>query len=120
MHFTSQSVALCTVEIAVHTSLGNIPADYTLVTLEIPDDIQIEELVTRDLPIDWKTLLHSSSTQFLGDGFISAGEKAILKVPSAVVPGEYNFLVNTSHSDSNRIRVISAESYEFDSRLFVR
>jgi RES domain-containing protein len=120
MLYTSQSVALCTVEIAVHTPLGNIPTDYTLVTIEIPDDLPKEELATGDLPVDWKTLPHSHSTQLIGDDFISAGKNAILKVSSAVIPGEYNFLVNPLHPDSTRILVISAEPYEFDSRLFVR
>lgn len=120
MLYTSQSVALCTVEIAVHTPLGNIPTDYTLVTLEIPDDLPLEELTSGDLPVDWKALPHSHSTQLIGDGFVSAGKNAILKVPSAVIPGEYNFLVNPSHPESNRIQVITTEPYEFDSRLFVR
>jgi RES domain-containing protein len=120
MLYTCQSMALCTVEIAVHTPLGNIPADYTLVTLEIPDDLQIVELATDDLPVDWRTLPHPNSTQMFGDRFISNGKNAILKVPSAVVPGEYNFLVNPSHPESKRIQIKSTEPFEFDSRLFVR
>jgi RES domain-containing protein len=120
MLYTSQSMALCTVEIAIHTPLGNIPDDYTLVTLEIPDDLQIEELTTDDLPDDWRTLPHPNSTQLLVDGFISAGKNAILKVPSAAVPDECNFLVNPSHPDSKRILIKSTEPFEFDSCLFVQ
>jgi RES domain-containing protein len=120
MLYTSQSVALCTVELAVHTPLGNIPSDYTLITLEIPESIIASEITTGDLPPDWKTLPHANSTQLMGDEFVRSGKNAMLKVPSVVVPGEYNFLINPSHPDSKGIVIEFAESFEFDGRLFVR
>lgn len=120
MLYTSQSVALCTVELAVHTPLGNIPSDYTLITLEIPDGIKAAELTAGELPPDWKTLPHANSTQQLGDEFVRSGKNALLKAPSVVVPGEYNFLINPSHPDSKGIVIKSTEPFEFDSRLFVR
>ncbi len=38
MVYTSTSRALCTAEVAVHVPLGIVPADYELVTIDIPDD----------------------------------------------------------------------------------
>jgi len=120
MLYTSQSVALCTVEIAVHIALGNIPSDYKLVTLEVPDSITTKELSPDALPGDWKTLPHSNSTQLIGDAFIASGKYVLLKVPSATVPGEFNFLINPSHPGSKEIAILSVEPFEFDSRLFIR
>lgn len=50
MVYTSQSKALCTVEIAVHTPLGNLPLDYTLVTISIPDELTIQEITPINFP----------------------------------------------------------------------
>ncbi len=44
MLYTSESRALCTTEIAVHTPLGIVPADYQLIIVDIPDEIKISEI----------------------------------------------------------------------------
>jgi len=118
--YTSESRALCTTEIAVHTPLGNLPLDYQLITIEIPDEIKIHKTDTLTLPVDWKSLPHSHSTREIGDKFVSDGFFAVLQVPSAVVQDEYNFLINPNHSDADKIRIIAIEPFSFDERLFVR
>ena len=42
MLYTSQSIALCVTEIAVHVPLGILPKDYQLVHIEIPDEDFLE------------------------------------------------------------------------------
>jgi len=118
--YTSESRALCTAEIAVHTPLGNLPLDYKLISVEIPDDISIQEFAARDLPNDWKSLPHSHSTQAIGDRFVSDGIFPVLKVPSAVVQDEFNYLINPSHIESNKIKIKVIEPFNFDERLFNR
>ena len=119
MVYTSTSRALCTAEVAVHMPLGIVPADYVLVTLEIPDDL-ISEAGISDLPADWHSFPHPDSTQKLGDRFIREGKFLALKVPSVVVQGEYNFLINPGHEAAARIRVVNTESFLFDKRLFIK
>ncbi len=116
--YTSQSRALCTAEIAVHTPLGNIPVGYELVEIKIPDDIQMKEVEISDLPPDWKSIPHSHSTQEIGDKFISDKGFLVFKVPSVVVPGDFNFLINPSHRRFYEIEITSITPFEFDQRLF--
>lgn len=116
--YTSASRALCTIEIAVHTPLGNIPLDYSLTIIEIPDDIAILEV--KKLPADWQSVPHADSTQKIGDAFISENKFAVLKVPSAVVQDEYNFLLNPYHKDISRIKIRNVELFTFDERLFIK
>jgi len=118
--YTSNSRALCTTEIAVHTPLGNIPLDYMLVTIEIPDDISLQEISGTKLSTDWKSFPHSNSTQEMGDKFVADCKFAVLKVPSAVVQGDFNFLINPSLAESARIKILSFEPFSFDERLFYR
>ena len=119
MVYTSTSRALCTAEVAVHMPLGIVPADYELVTLEIPDDF-ITEACIDDLPADWRSFPHPDSTQKLGDRFIREGKFLALKVPSVVVQGEYNYLINPGHEAAAKIRVVSTEPFLFDKRLFIK
>jgi RES domain-containing protein len=120
MLYTSASQALCLCEIAVHLPLGIIPKDYYLLSLEVPDDMDILELTVADLPADWQAVPPSNNTQVIGDQFLSEGTYVCLKVPSAVVPGEYNYLFNPSHPAFSKIKIISAALMTFDSRLFTR
>jgi len=118
--YTSDSRALCTAEIAVHTPLGNIPFDYEVVLIKIPDNIIIPELEISELPGDWKSIPHSHSTQEIGDKFIDDGKFLAIKVPSAVVQGEFNYLINPDHTDFKSISIEKTETFTFDSRLFKR
>ena len=103
MVYTSESRALCTTEVAVHTPLGILPKNYVLVSINIPDDIKIHALNKKRLPPDWNSIPHSGTTQDLGDLFVSAKKFAVMKVPSAVVPGDFNYLINPAHPDSAKI-----------------
>ncbi|MBP8994051.1 MAG: RES family NAD+ phosphorylase [Bacteroidales bacterium] len=117
MIYTSDSRALCTAEIAVHTPLGNVPEDYSIITIEIPED-SIREVKIEELPSDWKTFPHPDSTQRIGNKFIIDNIFLVLKVPSAVVQEEYNYLVNPNHRDFHKVKIIAVEPFTFDERLF--
>jgi RES domain-containing protein len=54
----------------------------------------------------------------MGDELIRLNEFAVIKVPSAVVKGEFNYLVNPHHPDFNTIKIISQEDFPFDKRIF--
>lgn len=120
MLYTSESIALSTTEIAVHIPLGILPKNYDLVTLEIPDSIIIEELLLKRLPADWKSYPHANSTQMIGDDFIRCGRSLVLKVPSAVIQGDFNYLINPSHPEMKRVSIADIQPYQFDERLFLR
>jgi len=120
MLYTSDSIALCTVEVAVHMPLGIVPSDYQLVQIRIPDEIEIKELPETLLPEDWKSFPHSNATQVIGDEFIVAHDTLVLKVPSAAVQGTCNYLVNPRHKDFNTITIVATEPFEFDKRLFIK
>lgn len=116
--YTSESRSLCTAEIAVHTPLGNIPVDYYLTTIEIPDTAMVQELT--ELPADWKSIPHPYSTQVIGDHFLLEQQYLVLKVPSVVVQGDFNYLINPLHRDFAGVKIISTEPFDFDQRLFIK
>ena len=117
MIYTSDSIALSTAEIAVRTTLGNIPEDFVLIVYEISED-SVLRLEVNDLPPDWKSYPHVPSTQHLGDNFIAKNKFLILKAPSAVVPAESNFLINPKHMEMKKVKLVRIEPYSFDDRLY--
>lgn len=116
--YTSDSRALCTVEIAVHMPLSILPIDFKLVTIDIPDSIEIAEMNVRILPDGWSSIPYIGATQKLGDKFVKKRKYAVIRVPSAVVSGDFNILINPQHADFSKIQVIKIENFSFDKRLF--
>lgn len=120
MLYTAQSRALAFAEVAMHLPYGILPKDYHIISIHIPDTATILELSIKDLPADWRSNPHSDSTQKIGDKFISEAKYLVLRVPSAVVPGDYNYLVNPAHPQISLVKIQGTEPFEFDSRFASR
>jgi RES domain-containing protein len=67
---------------------------------------------------EWKYDL--KYTQGIGEDFLSENQTLCVKVPSAIVPQENNFLLNPLHSDFKKVKVISSELLELDKRLLIQ
>lgn len=116
--YTADTRALATLEISVHLDLSeDLPSDRYYVEIEIPDEIDIQEVTLEDLPDDWNSKPPTLTTQTIGDDFINYNDSAILKVPSSIVPQEFNYLINPSHPDSSKIKILGVSKMMFDSRL---
>jgi RES domain-containing protein len=115
--YAGASRALCTTEIAVHTPLGNIPDDYQIVSIKIPDT-KIYELQESRLPKGWKAFPHSSATQKIGDQFVQENKFLVMRVPSAVVQGDFNYIINPRHVDFQKVKIVNTQAFNFDKRLF--
>ncbi|WP_300489841.1 RES family NAD+ phosphorylase [Flavobacterium sp.] len=118
MVYTAESRALATLEVAVHLDLSeDLPEDRCYVEIEIPDEVVIQEVAIDDLPDDWNSKPPSLTTQIIGDDFVFYNEAAILKVPSSIVPQEYNYLINPNHPDASKIKVLNTSKMTFDTRF---
>lgn len=114
--YTAESRALAMLEISVHLDLNeDLPDDRFYVEIEIPDSVSILEVLRNHLPKDWQSNPPGLATQTIGDDFVIQNEAAILKVPSALVPEEYNYLINPNNSEASKIKVISTTKLRFDS-----
>lgn len=116
--YTAESRALATLEVSVHLDLSeDLPNDRYFVEINIPDEITILEVNIDDLPEDWDSKPPTITTQTIGDDFIYNNDAAILKVPSSIIPQEFNYLINPNHKDSRKIKVIKTSKMTFDSRF---
>jgi RES domain-containing protein len=114
--YTASSRALSVLEMLVHLQPRRLPQDLQLFTVEIPDDIPGEVLAVDGFPPDWRAI-GSSFCLDTGDEWLRGGNEAVLWVPSAIVPDEYNAILNPNHPDARRIQVVHRQPFEFDPRL---
>jgi len=73
-----------------------------------------------ELPKDWNAIPHSNSTQLIGDKFLDQEKHLVMKVPSVVVSGDFNYLINPRHIFFPKIKILKIEPFQFDERLFVK
>lgn len=115
---TAAHQSLAIIEYFVHLDPVDAPHDLVMATMEIPDEVSRVRLPAKRLPANWRAVPAPPGTAALGDRFVREGRKAILIVPSAVVPAETNWLINPRHGDFEKIRVRAVEPFEYDSRFF--
>jgi RES domain-containing protein len=56
-------------------------------------------------------------TRRIGDQWAGEGRSPVLKVPSVIVVGEVNYVLNPAHQDFNRIDITAAQPLQIDRRL---
>ena len=115
--YASEYISLCILEILVRANKYTSPDSYTLITLEVPET-NISEIQFKKLKNDWQ--FYTEYTQYIGDEFLKDHRAIALKVPSAIVPQEHNFLINPLHPDFKKIKVINTELLNLDKRLLMQ
>ena len=117
MVYTSSSLSLAALETMVHVSATELPSDLMHVQIHIPHDLRVEEVHVTSLPRNWREYPAPASLQVIGAEWLESLRTAILKVPSAVIPTESNYLINPAQSDAGRIQAARAEKFILDPRL---
>jgi len=116
--YTTEHISLAVLEILVHVKSYRQPLDYHLITIKIPETAEIVTIDHDKLKRNWKDdLTHG---QYIGDEFLIANQSLVLKVPSAIVEQENNFLINPAHPDAEKIKIRSSKIFMFDKRLYLK
>ncbi len=115
--YTAESRALATVEYLVHVPIAIIPRNLKMATLEVPDAASKATIPIKDLPPNWDHYPPPPQLATIGTDWILKNSHLLLYVPSAVVPGEHNVLINPSHRDMKHVKILDVEAYRFDKRL---
>lgn len=116
---TTPAQALSVLERVAHWRFITPPSDLILVKYWVPSDISILSLHENDLPPEWDIFPYNPKTLEIGDKWFSENKTCILSVPSALLKGETNFLLNPLNEEFKKIH-IEKEEFKFDKRLFNR
>ncbi len=116
--YASESIALSALEKFVNFGQRGKYLKFALTKAEIPLNIIIDVKEIKDLPPDWRKYPPPRSTQDLGTAWVKEGASAVLKIPSVIVPEEFNYILNVSHPDFKMIKTYDPVSFSFDSRMW--
>jgi RES domain-containing protein len=91
--------------------------DFRIMIIEIPDSIIISSINLFDLEDGWRDFRDYSKCQLIGDKWYDEGKVMVLKVPSAVLPEAFDYVINSEFSDYGMIKLIATTDLVPDERL---
>lgn len=119
--YLAQSAAAALLEALVHIEAshpGELPRDYQLLEVEVPDDIAVTDAAWPAAGGGPSGLaLDLLATRRIGDQWLAGGASLLLRVPSVVVGRTFNVLLNPAHAQAARCRILSVARYPYDDRL---
>ncbi len=115
--YTSAHQSLAALEVLVHTSFQYIPPDLNMLTLKVPDELPEKIISPKDLPGNWNEYPAPSILGEIGTKWLNENATLILKVPSVVIPEEWNVLLNPAHELFSEIKIEQVKDFTFDPRF---
>jgi len=115
--YTSSSKSLACLENVVHRNQLGLNQQFKVLTVYVPDQANINEISMNKLGTNWQLFEHMIVTQQIGDNWIKGAQSLLLKVPSSIIKGEFNFLINPAHPSFMDVELVKIENFEFDERI---
>jgi RES domain-containing protein len=94
--YASASKSLALLEVLVHLDVGRPLPQFVAFAFAV-DDALVDRVLTAKLPRDWRTSRGFATTQAIGDEWLREAHAVAMAVPSAIVPEEWNYLLNAAH-----------------------
>ncbi len=117
--YASASRSLASLEMLVHQGKQKPHLSFRMMVISLPEKASFVRTISMDeLPRNWRKLSAYARLQDLGSAWYNSFETPILKVPSVVIPQEYNYIIHTQHPDvASRVSLLRTESFYWDERL---
>jgi RES domain-containing protein len=118
--YASETFSLAVLELFIHFTRRDITISNSLLAIPIliPDSIKAVEVPVQDLAPGWNSSPPPNFTRNIGAEWVESGASALLRVPSAIVPEEYNFVINVKHPDFSKITVGDPRPFALDDRAW--
>jgi len=119
--YLAEHAALAVLERLVHLGVDpeDLPSHYQLLTIDVPDDVAVEGLAEPEVAArvaDWQH--PPDETRKLTRAWFRERRTALLRIPSAIVPDAFNYLLNPLHREAVRTSIVARQRVEFDVRPF--
>lgn len=113
--YLASSRSLSMLESLAHIVPTNIPDELFMLSIDVPDDFISIDINL--LPDNWNEYPELPIVKQIGNAFLARSENLMLKVPSALVEDEFNYIVNPLHKKAEKIKIIKKAPFKFDERL---
>jgi len=115
--YAAETRSLACLENLVHRSGAGLDEDFRVMVISWPSSVRTETVDRRSLPENWRGLADLSPCQRIGDEWLSSLRTAILRVPSVIIPEEWNVVINPLHPDFTKVKVKDVQPFIFDPRV---
>ena len=115
MVYTAESRALALAEVVVHLPQAALPRDFRMMQIYLPEEDRAPRLERP--PAGWNAFPPEQASQRVGDAFLLENRYLSLPVPSVVVPGDWNYLLNPYHPAFARVAIREVTPFLIDQRL---
>lgn len=114
--YTSQHRSLCVLEYAAHLGTDDLLPGLCFTEYDLPND-SWKVIAEKDLPADWAAVPAAASTKLLGTALLQDKNILAFRVPSALLPAEYNFVLNPAATVFKKIKLIGTQPFTLDKRI---
>lgn len=110
--YTADHPASTLNEMLVSFDSEDLPVRFQLLKISIPKSVAVKKHYPK---LGWRidTLL----TRSIGDRWLASNTSSVLRVPSAIMPQSFNYLINPVHPDAKKIKILSSQFISLDERL---
>ncbi|MFM2327504.1 MAG: hypothetical protein RIR31_1706, partial [Bacteroidota bacterium] len=112
MLYTSEHISLCALEMLVNILLTEVKINFHLLQISVPENASLSLVAAQKLKQNWRD--DEGYTNFIGNEFCKNKDSLVLKVPSAIISEEYNYLINPTHPDFKKIKILNSKPFIFD------
>lgn len=113
--YLSFTTSLALLELLIHSINYQDLVNNKLVAVEFPDD-NISHLEEKKLKRGWQNDIEY--TKGIGDDFVYTSSSLLLKVPSVIIPFEYNVILNPKHIFSSKLKIRNVLNFKFDTWFY--
>ncbi len=114
MIYCADSPAPALLETMVHVEHQDLlHFDMVAIRVEVQDTL-LATLLETDLPASWQDWPWPAATQRIGTQWFLRQESVVLQVPSAVVPLQFNYLINPLHPQFDMLSIDSPQPFPID------
>jgi len=113
------STALLEVLVHLEIDVEDIPDNFQLLEIDVPTALRvdsIDEAGLEKLSTGWRSDVRI--TRALAFPWFQELKTSILRVPSVILSGASNFLINPLHVDTGKITIVGIRRHPYDTRLF--
>jgi RES domain-containing protein len=114
--YTAENRSLAALEQLAHLIKPRVLKSYVLASISF-DHAQVERLDPAALALGWDDPVAPAELKKYGDDWVANQDLPVLGVPSAIIRGEWNYLINPAHPKFNALVKSAPEPFVFDHRL---
>jgi RES domain-containing protein len=117
--YCSENISLCLLEYYVNTEdIAALPKDILVAKIQIPEEFPIYQ--PNNLPQSWAEYPYTMESAAIFTALVEDPNFFALKVPSSVVPSEFNYVLNPLYKGFGKVKILEYVQLPVDPRLTKR